>query len=70
MSKQEISNLEELRELDKCLDTINEALVKRNTLTITKDDEIVLKSINNKYNNIVGLINYLHRNQNELCKKN
>lgn len=70
MSKQEISNLEELKELDKCLDTINEALVKRNTLAITKDDEVVLKSINNKYNSIVGLINYLYRNQNELCKKN
>lgn len=62
-------DLEPLKKMDKVLDEIKEALVDRNTLEVSDNDMIVLKSINNKYQDIISLINYLARNQNELCKK-
>lgn len=60
--------IDSLKELDKTLDKVKEDLYKRKTLEISDSDLVVIQSINNKFNDIIGFINYLGRNQRELGK--
>jgi len=56
-----------LKTLDKDLDSLKKAIYAQDSLRIEKDDMIVLKSINEKFKDVVGLLNFLSRNQCELC---
>jgi len=58
-----------LETLDKDLDSLKKSIYEQNSLRLGEKDMIVLKAINQKINDIVGLVNYLVRNQYELCTK-
>lgn len=59
-----------LRSLDNDLEALKESVYQQNSLRLEKDDLIILKSINEKFKDIVGLINFIARNQHELCTAN
>ena len=56
-----------LKTLDKDLDDLKESIYEQDSLRLEKDDIVILKAINEKFKNIVGLVNYLAKNQHELC---
>lgn len=60
------NNKEVLIDLDKDLDKLKKSLYSKDTLKLDEEDMIVLKSVNAKFKDIIGLINYLVRNQREL----
>ena len=57
-----------LKTLDKDLDSLKEEIYQQNTLKLCDDDKIILKAINEKFKDVVGLINLLTRNERELCR--
>jgi len=57
-----------LKSLDKDLDSLKQSMYKQNSLKLEDKEVIILKAINEKFKDVVGLANYLIRNQSELCK--
>lgn len=61
-------NIEHLKALDHDFDLLKKSMYEGDTLKVTQEDLTIIKSISSQYNDVIGLINYLVRNQSELCK--
>ena len=56
-----------LKDIDKDLDALKESMYTQNSLKLEDTDLVLLKALNEKFKDVVGLVNYLARNQSELC---
>ena len=58
-----------LKTLDEDLDNLKISMFNTKTFRLNDDDIVLLKALNGKFKDVVGLVNYMARNQSELSAK-
>ena len=57
-------------EVDSALDALKKEVLSKETLILSQDEISVYKMLDKKYADIISVINYIGKHQDELCKAN